>query len=227
MVFGCNFLDDCASPFLEEFKTNMTKCYELSDIIGHVVEFKADHYRSRFMQQKLEIASAKETDMGFDEIMPNALSLLTDLYRNMSLLAVFGNGLMGKTTSLHQVYEDEMIKEWVCVFSNFEEERNNTKWENVLASLSCGIWKGDWICAENSCSPTNGQTEMLVHFKDSKVGLPQLDWGKPLHVVILKSSFQVFDPGIVFHLTSLLSNEPRTESSFFLRKGRMMRSTLA
>ncbi|KAI0504654.1 hypothetical protein KFK09_015606 [Dendrobium nobile] len=175
----------------------MTKCYELSDIIGHIVEFNANHYGSRFIQQKLEIASAKEKDMGFDEIIPNALSLLTDLNINMSLLAVLGHGLMVKTTPLQQVYEDEMIKEWVCVFSNFEEEeQNKTKWENVPASLSCGIWKRDWFCAENSCSPTNGQTEMLVHFKDSKVGLPHLDWGKPLHVVILKSAFKVFDPGI-------------------------------
>ncbi|PKU69608.1 Putative pentatricopeptide repeat-containing protein [Dendrobium catenatum] len=30
---------------------------------------------------------------------------------------------------------------------------------------------------------------------------------------------KVFDPGIVFHLTSLLSNEPRTESSFFYARG--------
>ncbi|PKU73565.1 hypothetical protein MA16_Dca023677 [Dendrobium catenatum] len=133
--------------------------------------------------------------MGFDEIKSNALSLMTDLYRNMSILAVLGHGLMGKTTPLQQVYEDEMIKKWICVCNNFEEEeRNKTKWENVFASLSGGIWKRDWLCAENSCFPTNWQTKMLIHFKDSKVGLPHLDWGKPLHVVILKSAFKVFDP---------------------------------
>ncbi|PKU84035.1 probable transcriptional regulator SLK2 [Dendrobium catenatum] len=42
-----------------------------------------------------------------------------------------------------------------------------------------------------------------------------LDWWKPLHVVISKSAFKVFDPGICCHPTSLLIIEPRTESSLF------------
>ncbi|PKU75777.1 Pentatricopeptide repeat-containing protein [Dendrobium catenatum] len=94
-----------------------------------------------------------------------------------------------------------------------------TKWENMLASLSCGIREWDWLCDENSYSPTNWQTEMLDQFKDSKVQPHPLDWGKPLHVVILKSAFKVFDPGICCHPTSLLINEPRTESSSFYSWG--------
>lgn len=37
---GGNIHDGFASSLLEEFKNNKTKCYELSDIAGHVVEFR-------------------------------------------------------------------------------------------------------------------------------------------------------------------------------------------
>ncbi|MFS7962918.1 putative nucleic acid binding NABP [Helianthus anomalus] len=32
----------------DEFKSNKTKCFELSEIAGHVVEFSADQFGSRF-----------------------------------------------------------------------------------------------------------------------------------------------------------------------------------
>uniref|UniRef100_A0A0E0JU83 PUM-HD domain-containing protein n=1 Tax=Oryza punctata TaxID=4537 RepID=A0A0E0JU83_ORYPU len=67
---------------LEEFKSNKSKSYELSEIAGHVVEFSADQYGSRFIQQKLETASTEEKDMVFAEIMPQALTLMTDVFGN-------------------------------------------------------------------------------------------------------------------------------------------------
>jgi hypothetical protein len=42
----------------------------------------ADQYGSRFIQQKLETATAEEKNMVFDEIMPQALSLMTDVFGN-------------------------------------------------------------------------------------------------------------------------------------------------
>ncbi|KAM0829719.1 hypothetical protein ACQ4PT_066706 [Festuca glaucescens] len=67
---------------LEEFKSNKSRTYELSEIAGHVVEFSADQYGSRFIQQKLETASIEEKDMVFSEIMPQALTLMTDVFGN-------------------------------------------------------------------------------------------------------------------------------------------------
>lgn len=49
-----------------------------------------DQYGSRFIQQKLETATAEEKSMVYQEIMPQALALMTD---------VFGNYVIQKVTS--------------------------------------------------------------------------------------------------------------------------------
>ncbi|KAJ8503721.1 hypothetical protein OPV22_004607 [Ensete ventricosum] len=67
---------------LEEFKNNKTRCFELAEIAGHVVEFSGDQYGSRFIQQRLETATREEKNMVFEEIMPRALSLMTDVFGN-------------------------------------------------------------------------------------------------------------------------------------------------
>lgn len=81
-----------ASSLLDEFKSNKTKCFELSEIAGHVVEFSADQYGSRFIQQKLETATTEDKDMVFHEIMPQALSLMTDVFGNYVIQKFFEHG---------------------------------------------------------------------------------------------------------------------------------------
>lgn len=97
---GGNIHDGFASSLLEEFKNNKTKCYELSDIVGHVVEFSADQYGSRFIQQKLETASSKERDMVFNEIMPHAFSLMTDVFGNYVVQKFFEHGSSSQRSEL-------------------------------------------------------------------------------------------------------------------------------
>ena len=104
---------------LNEFKSNKTKCFELSEIAGHVVEFRcafcifiinfqiigcfhgltgflnfgsADQYGSRFIQQKLETATPEEKNMVFHEIIPQALSLMTDVFGNYVIQKVIITG---------------------------------------------------------------------------------------------------------------------------------------
>lgn len=55
-----NVDESFASTLLEEFKSNKAKSFELLEIAGHVVEFSADQYGSRFIQQKLETATMEE-----------------------------------------------------------------------------------------------------------------------------------------------------------------------
>ncbi|KAK1415547.1 hypothetical protein QVD17_31330 [Tagetes erecta] len=88
-----NFVGESfASSLLDEFKSNKTKCFELSEIVGHVVEFSADQFGSRFIQQKLETATIEEKDMVFNEIMPQAYSLMTDVFGNYVVQKFFEHG---------------------------------------------------------------------------------------------------------------------------------------
>ncbi|XP_057441922.1 pumilio homolog 1-like isoform X3 [Lotus japonicus] len=80
------------SSLLDEFKSNKTKCFELAEIAGHVVDFSSDQYGSRFIQQKLETATMDEKNMVFHEIMPQALSLMTDVFGNYVIQKFFEHG---------------------------------------------------------------------------------------------------------------------------------------
>ncbi|TMW84641.1 hypothetical protein EJD97_024735 [Solanum chilense] len=87
-----NMGETFASSLLDEFKSNKSKCFELSEIEGHVVQFSADQYGSRFIQQKLETATTEEKNMVFQEIMPQALSLMTDVFGNYVIQKFFEHG---------------------------------------------------------------------------------------------------------------------------------------
>ncbi|KAH7548125.1 hypothetical protein JRO89_XS14G0071000 [Xanthoceras sorbifolium] len=97
---GGSFDESFASSLLDEFKSNKTKCFELSEIAGHVVEFSADQYGSRFIQQKLETASTDEKNMVFHEIMPQALSLMTDVFGNYVIQKFFEHGTPSQVREL-------------------------------------------------------------------------------------------------------------------------------
>ncbi|XP_055962190.1 pumilio homolog 2-like [Mercurialis annua] len=97
---GCNMDESFASSLLEEFKSNKTKCLELSEIAGHVVEFSADQYGSRFIQQKLETATVDEKNMVYQEIMPQALALMTDVFGNYVIQKFFEHGLPSQRREL-------------------------------------------------------------------------------------------------------------------------------
>lgn len=80
------------STLLEEFRTNKNKKYELQDIVGHIVEFSGDQHGSRFIQQKLEVASESEKQMVFKEILPSALQLMVDVFGNYVIQKFFEHG---------------------------------------------------------------------------------------------------------------------------------------
>ncbi|XP_076936290.1 pumilio homolog 2-like [Bidens hawaiensis] len=89
-----------ASSLLEEFKSNKTKSFELSEINGHVVEFSADQYGSRFIQQKLETATTEDKNMVFKEIFPQALTLMTDVFGNYVIQKFFEHGMSAQRREL-------------------------------------------------------------------------------------------------------------------------------
>lgn len=97
---GGNLDEGFPSSLLDEFKSNKTKCFELAEIAGHVVEFSADQYGSRFIQQKLETATTEEKNMVFNEIMPQALSLMTDVFGNYVIQKFFEHGIASQIREL-------------------------------------------------------------------------------------------------------------------------------
>jgi hypothetical protein len=80
------------SALLEEFRNSKNKKYELKDIAEHIVEFSGDQHGSRFIQQKLETANSEEKQLVFEEVLPNALQLMTDVFGNYVLQKFFEHG---------------------------------------------------------------------------------------------------------------------------------------
>lgn len=98
------------SPLLEEFRNNKNKKFELSDIVGHIVEFSSDQYGSRFIQQKLEVASNDEKQIVFDEIYPKALQLMTDVFGNYVIQKFFEYGTQQQKEKLAEQMKGNVLK---------------------------------------------------------------------------------------------------------------------
>ncbi|KAF8403099.1 hypothetical protein HHK36_011193 [Tetracentron sinense] len=97
---GGNMEETYASSLLEQFKNNKTKCFELSEIGDHVVEFSVDQYGSRFIQQKLETATVEEKNKIFPEIIPHARTLMTDVFGNYVIQKFFEHGTQSQRKEL-------------------------------------------------------------------------------------------------------------------------------
>jgi mRNA-binding protein PUF3 len=82
------------SALLEEYRgsTKHNKKFELKDIYGHIVEFSGDQHGSRFIQSKLGIANSDEKERVFDELRPNAIQLMKDVFGNYVVQKLFEHG---------------------------------------------------------------------------------------------------------------------------------------
>ncbi|BAT76762.1 hypothetical protein VIGAN_01481400 [Vigna angularis var. angularis] len=89
-------LDSAPNPkiaiFLEELKSGKGRRFELSDIIGHIVEFSTDQHGSRFIQQKLENCGVEEKELVFKEVLPHTSKLMTDVFGNYVIQKFFEYG---------------------------------------------------------------------------------------------------------------------------------------
>lgn len=99
------------SPLLEEFRNSKTSMNKLAlkDIAHHVVEFSGDQYGSRFIQQKLETATAKEKQLVFEEILPNCLQLMTDVFGNYVIQKMFEHGSQMQKSVLAKQMEGHVV----------------------------------------------------------------------------------------------------------------------
>ena len=99
------------SMLLEEFRggCKSNKKYELKDIYHHVVEFSGDQHGSRFIQSKLEGANSDEKDQVFQEIEPNAIQLMRDVFGNYVIQKFFEHGNQVQKKILAAVMKGKMV----------------------------------------------------------------------------------------------------------------------
>jgi len=84
--------ESCNCALLEQLKGSKGKKIELPDIIGHVMEFCTDQNGSRFIQLKLESCPPEDTIGVFQEILPQAIALMTDVFGNYVIQKFFEHG---------------------------------------------------------------------------------------------------------------------------------------
>ncbi|MCL7035317.1 hypothetical protein MKW94_007179, partial [Papaver nudicaule] len=90
---GADRLDDPRTySYLEELKSSKSRKFELSDIAGRIVEFSGDQHGSRFIQQKLENCGPEEKASVFQEVLPHATKLMTDVFGNYVIQKFFEHG---------------------------------------------------------------------------------------------------------------------------------------
>ena len=82
------------------FRNNRYPNLQLREIANHIVEFSQDQHGSRFIQQKLERASATEKQLVFQEILSAAYSLMTDVFGNYVIQKFFEFGTSEQKSQL-------------------------------------------------------------------------------------------------------------------------------
>lgn len=119
--------------------------------------FSSDQYGSRFIQQKLETASIEEKNIIFPEILPQARTLMTDVFGNYVIQKVRNphlqqnkSGFFFKDLHIHFIFE-------ILVFL-------------ISNCLSLAVlWIRNWNTNEATGKPAQG---LCVAAESSNVWLP-------------------------------------------------------
>lgn len=97
------------TSLLDDFRANRLRKLDLHDIVGHVVEFSSDQHGSRFIQQKLEVATSSEKSLIFAEIIPQALQLMTDVFGNYVIQKFFEHGALDQKIALSKALQGNVL----------------------------------------------------------------------------------------------------------------------
>ncbi|CAG0914046.1 unnamed protein product [Notodromas monacha] len=111
-----DFRHECAIVKLGENNTccwsvnNRLSYLALQDIENHVGEFAQDQHGSRFIQQKLELATPAERQKVCSEILPQAFSLMTDVFGNYVIQKLFEFGALDLQSSLLEKMKGKVMQ---------------------------------------------------------------------------------------------------------------------
>ncbi|XP_067124940.1 pumilio homolog 2-like isoform X1 [Centruroides vittatus] len=97
------------SRLLEDFRNNRYPNLQLHDLGNHIVEFSQDQHGSRFIQQKLESATAPEKQLVFNEILNAAYNLMTDVFGNYVIQKFFEFGTTEQKQSLAEKVKGNVL----------------------------------------------------------------------------------------------------------------------
>lgn len=98
------------SRLLEEFRNSRSPGLQLKELMGYIVEFSQDQYGSRFIQQKLEKATASEKESVFAEIIDSAYNLMTDVFGNYVIQKFFEHGTSEQKQELARKIQGHVLK---------------------------------------------------------------------------------------------------------------------
>ena len=107
-----NGMNPVRDSLVEEFRNTYGKSRQwgLRDLLGHVVAFCQDQHGSRFIQQRLEVCSDVDKQLIFDEIIPAAQSLMTDVFGNYVLQKLFEYGTPDQCESLAILLKGQAVQ---------------------------------------------------------------------------------------------------------------------
>jgi len=97
------------SRLLEDFRNQRFPNLQLRDLTNHIVEFSQDQHGSRFIQQRLERATANEKQLVFSEILSSAYSLMTDVFGNYVIQKFFEFGTPEQKQTLAQQVKGHVL----------------------------------------------------------------------------------------------------------------------
>lgn len=99
-----------SNSLLEEFSlASKSDKWELATIKGHLLMFAKDQSGSRFIQQKLEKADDETKIDAFEEVFPNALALMTDVFGNYVIQKFFEYGTLEQQQRLAELTRRNMV----------------------------------------------------------------------------------------------------------------------
>lgn len=106
-----NGVNPVRDSLVEDFRNTYGKSrqWSLRDLTGHVVAFCQDQHGSRFIQQRLEECADSDKQIVFDEIIPAAQQLMTDVFGNYVLQKLFEYGNADQCESLAELLKGQAV----------------------------------------------------------------------------------------------------------------------
>jgi hypothetical protein len=141
-------------PTLSSIYSLGEKRADNKEIFGHIIEFSGDQHGSRLIQTKLEHATEADRQTMYNEIQPNALTLMTDVFGNYVIQKFFDYGSEEQIRGLAGVMKGHVwelsMQMYGCRVSLLSaikqgKEQGKERGKEKRKELIFGLFKKLWI----------------------------------------------------------------------------------